>query len=313
MTSCVLCFYTKSKRKASAGITGSKGKNLPNKPDISIEVEKPFKQTPDPRGARKVSVPKEHAVGPKAKERFEVKLTDFGMPGFGYVLGGGFPTDAVYMLSGEPGTFYATFAQQALYKTAKSGQKVVYYACESSSEDIQQDMATFGWNLDENIDNGTWVFSRIVPPQLEATVADTPADPREHKIDLLPNSLSSLHKDFLGRLEENRWSAISLSYLMRCYPSQEITDLVMFMVSAAHRLGGVHFILVPSGVHSDVEVNNIKSLVDGVLNFKFAQGFEQAEGEIEIQKLRRVIPKLKVIRHVVQDNGIEIETTARVG
>ena len=289
------------------------GKNLPAKPNISMEVEKGFKRTSDPREARKVSVPKEHTVATKSKERFQVKLTDFGMPGFGYLMGGGFPMDSVYMLSGEPGTFYATFAQQALYKAAKSGQKVVYYSCESSSEDIQQDMATFGWNLEENMDNGSWVFSRIVPPQLEAIMAETPADPREQRIDLLPNSLSSLHKDFLARLEESRWSAISLSYLMRCYPAQEITDLVMFMVGAAHRLGGVHFILVPSGVHSDVEVNNIKSLVDGVLNFKFAQGFEQAEGEIEIQKLRRVVPKLKVIRHVVQDMGIEIETTARVG
>jgi KaiC/GvpD/RAD55 family RecA-like ATPase len=87
----------------------------------------------------------------------------------------------------------------------------------------------------------------------------------------------------------------------------------MFMVNAAHKMGGVHFILLPGGVHQEAQVTNIKSLVDGVMSFKFAQGFEQAEGEIEIQKLRRVIPKLKVIRHVVQDNGIEIETTARVG
>jgi KaiC/GvpD/RAD55 family RecA-like ATPase len=276
-------------------------------------VDKAFKQTPEARDEGSKPLVSRESLDSKRSQKFEVKITDFGMQGFGYVLGGGFPTDAVYLLAGDPGTFYATFAQQALYSAVKKGQKVVYYTAEAASEDIRQDMALFGWDLDEYIDNGTWVFTRCVPPQLEGTMANTPPDPREQRIDLLPNSLSLLHKDLLSRLGEDRWSVISLSYLMKCYPAQEITDLVMFVVNAAHRLGGVHFILLPSGVHADTEVNNIKSLVDGVLNFKFAQGFEQAEGEIEIQKLRRVIPKLKVIRHVVQDNGIEIETTARVG
>ncbi len=47
--------------------------------------------------------------------------------------------------------------------------------------------------------------------------------------------------------------------------------------------------------------------------FKFAQGFEQAEGEIEIQKLRRVIPRVKVAKHAIQDDGLAIEASARVG
>ena len=100
---------------------------------------------------------------------------------------------------------------------------------------------------------------------------------------------------------------------MKCYPLDDIVDIVLFWVNAAHRLGGVHFILLPSGVHEQEAVNYIKSLVDGVMSFKFAQGFEQAEGEIDIEKLRRVIPKVKTIRHAVQDDGLVIETSARVG
>jgi len=256
---------------------------------------------------------KEHAPVPKTGKKFDVKLTDFGMQGFGYVLGGGFPIDSVYLMTGEAGTFYPTFVQQALHNAILKGQKVVYYTAEAGSEDIQQDMALFKWDIEEYMDNGSWIFTRLVPPQLKGTVNDAPEDPREKRLDLLPNSLSALKGDLLERLLENRWSAISLSYLMKCYSAQEITDFVMYMVNVAHKMGGIHFILLPSGVQEESQVNNIKSLVDGVLNFKFAQGFEQAEGEIDIQKLRRVIPRLKVIRHVVQDDGIQIETTARVG
>ncbi|MGA2666077.1 MAG: RAD55 family ATPase [Nitrososphaerales archaeon] len=247
------------------------------------------------------------------RQPVEPGLSDFGLQGVGYILGGGFPTNSVYLLTGDPGTFYATFAQQALYNASKEKTKVVYYTCEASSNDVLQDMGTFKWDISEAIDNGSWVFTRVVPPQLKTMVMNTPEDPREQMVDLPPNSLHTLQQDFLIKLNEGRWSALSLSYLMKCYNETEITDLVMFWVNAAHSFGGVHFILLPKGIHSAELINYIKSLVDGVMSFKFAQGFEQAEGEIDIEKLRRVVPRVKVIRHAVQDNGLAIETTARVG
>ncbi len=243
----------------------------------------------------------------------EPGLSDFGLQGIGYILGGGFPTNSVYLLTGEPGTFYATFAQQALYNASHDKTKVVYYTSESSSEDVIQDMHTFKWDVNDAMDDGSWIFTRVVPPQLKTIVSNTPEDPREERIDLPPNSLNALEQDFLEKLNEGRWSALSLSYLMKSYPESEVMDLVMFWVAAAHSMGGVHFVLLPKGIHDDNQVNYIKSLVDGVMSFKFAQGFEQAEGEIDIEKLRRVIPKVKTIRHAVQDNGLAIETTARVG
>ena len=245
--------------------------------------------------------------------RAEQGLSDFGLPGVAYILGGGFPTSSVYLVSGEPGTFYATFAQQALVNAVKKKTKVVYYTSESSSEDTLQDMQTYGWNIEDYIDDGSWMFTRVIPPQLESIIKSTPVDPREQQIDLPLNSLRLLEEDFVERLNEGRWSALNLSYLIKSYPETEITDLVMFWVNGAHKVGGVHFILLPKGIHEEALVNYIKSLVDGVLSFKFAQGFGQAEGEIEIEKLRRVIPKVKTIRHAVQDDGLAIETTARVG
>jgi KaiC/GvpD/RAD55 family RecA-like ATPase len=217
------------------------------------------------------------------------------------------------LLTGDPGTFYATFAQQALFNIVKQGTKIVYYNSEASMEDTIQDMLTFKWDINEYVDDGNWVFTRIIPPQLKTIINNSPEDPREQRLDLPPNSLTALQEDFLERLNEGRWSAINLSYLMKCYPLDDIVDVVLFWVNAAHRLGGVHFILLPSGIHDQESVNYIKSLVDGVMSFKFAQGFEQAEGEIDIEKLRRVIPKVKTIRHAVQDDGLVIETSARVG
>jgi KaiC/GvpD/RAD55 family RecA-like ATPase len=287
---------------------------VPQRNRVYYAAGKAFKVNPEKAllEATRRNLTKAQTTTP-ARPRAETGLSDFGLQGVAYVLGGGFPMSSVYLLTGDSGTFYATFAQQALVNIVKKGTKVVYYTSESSGEDILQDMATYKWDVENYVDDGSWVFTRVVPPSLEPIIKSTPEDPREQRIDLPLNSLQALQQDFVERLNEGRWSALSLSYLMKSYPESEINDLILFWVNAVHKLGGVHFIILPRGIHQETVVNYIKSLVDGVLSFKFAQGFGQAEGEIEIEKLRRVIPKVKTIRHAVQDDGLAIETTARVG
>lgn len=244
---------------------------------------------------------------------YKLKLTNFGMQGLDFVLGGGLPEDSVYILTGPPGTFYSTFAQQALYNRVISRGKVSYYTVEVPSTDIEQDMATFGWKIRDYIDDGSWNFVRPLPPQLQNFVDLMPEIPYEERINLSSSSLAQLTQNFLSKLKEGRWTAIDISYLLNVYNLNEITNLVMFMVNAAHRLGGVHFILFPSGAHDDKSVAYLKNLVDGVISFRFVQGFGQTEGEMEIEKMRRVIIKTKLIRYVLQNDGISIETTARIG
>lgn len=244
---------------------------------------------------------------------YKLKLTNFGMQGLDYVLGSGLPEDSVYILTGSPGTFYTTFAQQALYNRVISRGKVAYYTVEVPSTDIEQDMATFGWRVRDYIDDGSWNFVRPLPPQLQAFVELMPEVPYEERIKLSSGSLASLTQNFLSKLKEGRWTAMNISYLLNVYPLQEITNLVMFMVNAAHRIGGVHFILIPSGAHEERSITYLKNLVDGVISFRFAQGFGQAEGEMEIEKVRRIIPRTKLLRYIVQSDGITIETTARIG
>ncbi len=256
---------------------------------------------------------KEKALIPSIPNKFEVKLTNLGMQGLEYVLKGGIPTESVYMLTGPPGTYYTQFAQQALYNHLISKGKVVYYAVEIPCTDVEQDMALFKWNLSSYIDDGSWQFCRPLPPQLQKIAELIPENPHEERINLTQNSLNALAQNFLLKLKESRWSALNLSFLMRSYPITEVTDLVMFWVNAVHKFGGVHFLTLNGGIHEEREVNYIKSLVDGVFVFKFSQGFEQTEGEIEIEKIRRTIPKAKTIRHVVQDDGITIETSGRIG
>ena len=241
-----------------------------------------------------------------------IKLTNLGLQGLEYVLGGGLPESSVYLLTGGPGTHYVTFADQAVYNHLSVGGKAVYYNPETPLNDVVEDMALYHWGIRPYLDDRSFVYSRPMPPQLQSLAAVLEENPMEEVIKL-GSSLAGLTKDFVEKLKEGRWSIFNFSYLMGAYQRQEITDLVMFWVNAVHRYGGVHFLTLPEGIHDEKHVNFIKSLVDGVMSFKFAQGFGQAEGEVEVQKLRRVIPKSKTFRHTVQADGLAIETTARIG
>jgi KaiC/GvpD/RAD55 family RecA-like ATPase len=243
----------------------------------------------------------------------QVKLSNLGIQGLEFVLGGGLPEDSVYILMGQPGTFYNTFAQQAIYYHMQRKGKAVYYTSETSSTEIEQDTDLYGWNFQNYVNDGSLNFVRPLPPTLQGLVGLMPRVPSEEILNLSSSGLGALTRDFLSRLKEDRWSVLNVSYLMNQYTPQEINDLLLFWVNAVHKYGGVHFVLMLQGAHDERQVTFLKSMVDGVLNFKFVDGFGQAEGEVEIQKLRRVIPKAKSFRHVVQSDGLVVETTARIG
>ena len=243
----------------------------------------------------------------------QVKLSNLGIPGLEFVTGGGVPEDSVYILTGQPGTYYTTFAQQAIYSHLARKGKAVYYTSEMSSTEIEQDTDLYGWNFQSYVDDGSLLFVRPLSPSLQGLVGLMPRVPTEQLLNLSSAGLGGLTRDFLTRLKEDRWSILNISYLMNQYTPQEINDLMLFWVSAVHRYGGVHFVLMLQGAHDERQVTFLKNLVDGVLTFKFVEGFQQTEGEVEIQKLRRVLPKSKSFRHVVQSDGLVVETTARIG
>lgn len=243
----------------------------------------------------------------------QVRLTNLGIQGLEFVTGGGLPEDSVYILTGQPGTYYATFAQQALADHLSRKGKAVYYTPETSSAEVVQDTELYGWNYQAHVDDGSLAFVRPLPPSLQSLVALMPKSPGEQLLNLSSSGLGALTRDFLSRLKEERWSVLNLSYLMNQYTTKEITDLMLFWVSAVHKYGGVHFVLMLQGAHDEMQTTFLKSLADGVLSFKAVEGFGQAEGEVDIQKLRRVLPKSKSFRHVVQSDGLVVETTARIG
>ncbi len=71
-----------------------------------------------------------------------------GVAGLDEILGGGLPTDHLYLVDGEPGTGKTTLALQFLLEGATRGERSLYVTLSESRAELEGVAASHGWKLD---------------------------------------------------------------------------------------------------------------------------------------------------------------------
>jgi circadian clock protein KaiC len=71
-----------------------------------------------------------------------------GIAGLDEILGGGLPTNHLYLLDGEPGTGKTTLALQFLLEGASKGEKGLYVTLSESRAELEGVANSHGWTLD---------------------------------------------------------------------------------------------------------------------------------------------------------------------
>lgn len=71
-----------------------------------------------------------------------------GIPGLDDILGGGFPSNRVYLVEGDPGTGKTTLALQFLLEGIRRGEKVLYVALSETEQEIRGVAQSHGWNME---------------------------------------------------------------------------------------------------------------------------------------------------------------------
>ena len=77
----------------------------------------------------------------------EKKRVSTGIPGLDPLIGGGFPPNKSYLVTGEPGTGKSIFCVQFVLNGLMNGEKAVYVAVDERPADIVEEAASLGWNL----------------------------------------------------------------------------------------------------------------------------------------------------------------------
>ena len=234
-----------------------------------------------------------------------------GIPGFDEALGQGLPTGNLYLVSGQIGSSSYQFVQQILYNTLISKGKVAYYTVENSSADIIQDMQLVGMNIQQYVDEGSWIFGRVIPPSMKKIIEVLPEIPMEQRIEL-DTSFTSLMNHYYDMIKEGRNTVLNLPLLVRSFPLNEIQNLLFYVTGVVRRYGGIHFVLLTEGAHDQNTMVTIKDTVDSVFEVSTALRGAEIENIVTISKIRGMMPKVRVVRLAQRESGLATETIRRV-
>lgn len=93
------------------------------------------------------------ASGEESKS--QITLVKTGVKGLDDILGGGLPKNRVILAVGRPGCGKSVFGMEFIYRGAKDfGETGVYYSFEENTEDILANARSFGWEVDDLVNDG---------------------------------------------------------------------------------------------------------------------------------------------------------------
>ena len=97
-----------------------------------------------------------------------------GIAGLDVILGGGFPTDRLYLIQGEPGTGKTTTALQFLLEGIKQGETCLFITLSETKDELWAVARSHGWSLE-----GLNIFELSAAQQARPAEANTLFHPSE--------------------------------------------------------------------------------------------------------------------------------------
>ena len=94
------------------------------------------------------------------------------IPGFDHITSGGLPKYRTTLVAGSAGSAKTVFAAQFLAEgILKSGENGVFVTCEELPDDIRNNMASLGWDIEAWESEGKWLFVDASAPEEERVEA----------------------------------------------------------------------------------------------------------------------------------------------
>ncbi len=247
---------------------------------------------------------------PVLKNFLASQIDSTGIVGLDAALSGGFANHTIVLVYGEIGSNYDVFISQVLFNQLAEGKKITYYLTDSLSVDILALMDKFNWDLTEHIDSEAWRFVNVRTGELEQLAQLSPSLFSGRWVRPL-SGLNGLKNDLLSNMKNGHIVCLELSRLLFNFGLKDVLDFISYWRAASRIIGGVHFIILPAGVHSEAEVNALKHLVDAVLEFRVNEGAYEYENTLVVVKTKGLFKPIK-LPFIVNENGITIETVSRI-
>jgi len=222
-----------------------------------------------------------------------------GVAGLDEMLGGGFPSGHVVLVTGLPGTGKTCLALQFLLEGARRGEKGVFLSLEEEVPALLETARQFGWPVDGAVDRGQLKIVRLDPKETRQSL---------HRIQgELAHELTSL-----GARRIVVDSVSLLNMLSDDEPSRRAT---LFALAAACRASGATTVLTAEAdpLHAEVSRDGLSEYVaDGVvvLGYRTAVDGHRVGLALRILKMRRTGHARTVQPYSIGPNGLAVDAKA---
>jgi KaiC/GvpD/RAD55 family RecA-like ATPase len=206
---------------------------------------------------------------------------------------GGLPAQSVVMVTGEPGSGHDLLAQQILYLHALKGgkgSKSVYFSTFKSDDVVRENLANYGWKLENLENNKQWEF-----------------------VDLRSkNCRQALSRKISSKIRKGSWTLIdSFSHLLMRQQTKQAFSVIERLLETSRKFGGVHFLIFTKRMHDPQMETTMQEFVDGVLEIVMQEVGGGISRRIKIKKLKAV-HVTRLIPFALTLQGITVETAVRI-
>jgi circadian clock protein KaiC len=222
-----------------------------------------------------------------------------GIAGLDEMLGGGFPTGHVVLVTGLPGTGKTCLGLQFLAAGIPLGEVGVYLSLEEDVPQLIESARQFGWPVEDAIAHKRLHILRL--------------DPKETKGNL-QRIQSELGAEF-ARLGAKRIVVDSVSLLNMLSDNEANRRATLFALAAACRGSGATTVLTAEAdpIHPEVSRDGLSEYVaDGVvlLAYNTAQDGHRVGLSLRVMKMRRTAHARSVQPYQIGPKGISVDAKA---
>jgi circadian clock protein KaiC len=233
-----------------------------------------------------------------ASEPARVKVPT-GIAGLDEMLGGGFPTGHVVLVTGLPGTGKTCFGLQFLFAGAARGEKGVFLSLEEDAAPLLESARQFQWPVDAAVEKGLVKVLRLDPKQTHQSL---------HRIQ------GELGKE-LTSLGARRIVLDSVSLLNMLSDDEPSRRTTLFALAGACRDAGATTVLTAEAdpLHPEVSRDGLSEYVaDGVvlLGYSTNPDGHRVGLALRVLKMRRTAHVRTVQPYAIGPNGLAVDAKA---
>ncbi|NIA11372.1 MAG: hypothetical protein GWP10_17000 [Nitrospiraceae bacterium] len=213
------------------------------------------------------------------------------------------PQKSVVLIEEDVGSIKSTFIQRVGFDAMKIGKKVLYISTKRSREDVLDQMSMFGLNGDSD---GFTILGDF--KDRTALLDMCHEDTLKHK-----NLYHPIDSSMQSISEVDICIVDTFTSLFLCEEINVIVDALNSLVDVSRSSGTTFLLAADTGILPDRSERIMRSMVDGIIQFRTVYAGDRINRFISIPKLKGILPMVKVIPFYITAEGISIDTRERVG